>query len=234
MDSVLQEEKLVCSLLAPFEQIEPVTRPGHRSRRRRLVAYAILALALIVGGVALAGSLNPLSGIGVADHPRTPNDVLSPDVEAQLRSDRPPSGGVDQIGGRLTRSARFVGSLPSGKRIYVVPTTKGRLCVVVAGLAESCGNPLTQMAPVTFTTFFGHPGEPTYAYGVARDGVRAVSFNLSSDDDVTVPFSRSPGERVTVPVHDNLFAFESDPSDAPQKFTAVTVTLADGTVESAG
>jgi len=93
--------------------------------------------------------------------------VLSPAVQAQLHSDLPPSGGVDQIGERLSSSARYFGTLPSGRRVYVVPTSKGRLCVVVADLAESCGDPLTQAEPVTFTTVFRHSGDATYACSVS-------------------------------------------------------------------
>jgi hypothetical protein len=222
MDRALQEEQLVTSLLAPFERIEPVSLGARRrTPRRRLLVYAALAVALIVSGLALAGSLNPLRGIGAAHHPQAPNDALDENVQAQLRADLVPPGGVDQIGGRLTESSRLVGTLPSGRRVYVVPTTKGRLCVVVAGLAESCGSALSQQEPVTFTSTWEHPGEPAYAYGVARDGVESVSFNAGA-------------RRVTVPVEHNLFAYESEPRDSPAAFGAITVTLADGTVQSVG
>jgi hypothetical protein len=222
MDPALQEEQLVTSLLAPFERIEPVTLGARRRiRRRRLLVYAVLAVAIVVSGVALAGSFNPLRGIGAADHPQAPSDALDESVEAQLRADLAPPGGVDQIGGRLTGSSRFVGTLPSGRKVYVVPTTKGRLCVLVAGLAESCGSPLTQEEPVTFTTVWRHPGEPAYAYGIARDGVERVSFNAGS-------------RRVAVPVEHNLFAYESEPRNSPAGFDGITVTLADGTVQSVG
>ena len=222
MDRALQEEQLVTSLLGPFERMEPVTLDARRrSPRRRLLVYAALAVALIVSGLALAGSLNPLRGIGAADHAQTPGDALDGSVQAQLRADLAPHGGVDQIGGRLTGSSRFVGTLPSGRRVYLVPTTKGRLCVVVAGLAESCGSPLTQEEPVTFTTVWEHPGEPAYAYGVARDGVQSVSFNAGA-------------RRVTVPVEHNLFAYESEPRDSPAGFGAITVTMVDGIVQSIG
>jgi hypothetical protein len=222
MDTALQEEQLVTSLLAPFERIEPVTLGARRrTPRRRLLVYVALTVALIVSGLALAGSLNPLRGIGAADHQQAPNDALVESVQAQLRADLAPPGGVDQIGGRLAGSSRLLGTLPSGRRVYVVPTTKGRLCVVVAGLAESCGSPLTQEEPVTFTTVWRHPGEPAYAYGVARDGVQSVSFDAGS-------------RRVTVPVEHNLFAYESKPRDSPAGFGAITVTLADGTVQSIG
>jgi hypothetical protein len=221
MDRALHEEQLVTSLLAPFERIEPVTLgASRRTPRRRFLVYAALTVALIVSGLALAGSLNPLRGIGAADHPQA-SDALGQSVQVQLRADLVPPGGVDQIGGRLTGSSRFVGALPSGRKVYVVPTTKGRLCVLVAGLAESCGSPLSQQEPVTFTTTWEHPGEPAYVYGVARDGVESVSFNAGS-------------RRVTVPVEHNLFAYESEPRDSPAGFGAITVTLTNGTVQSVG
>jgi hypothetical protein len=222
MDAVREEERLVRSLLEPLDRVTPATLAGRRrSRRRRLLAYTVVAVGIIVSGVAVASSLNPLSGIGVAEHPQTPSDVLGPDVQAQLRSDEPPGGAFDQIGGRLVGSARRVGTFPTGRKIYVVSTKKGRLCVVVAGLAESCGYPLTQADPITFTTSWDRPGEPAYAYGVAIDGVKSVSFTAG-------------GRYVTVPVEHNLIVYESEPLNSPAGFGAVTVTLADGTVQPVG
>ncbi|HET9677974.1 MAG TPA: hypothetical protein VFP21_10780 [Solirubrobacterales bacterium] len=218
-----QEEERLRSLLAPFGNLEPASLKGRLSRRRRLAVYALLVSAAVLTGVSLAGSFNPLSGIRAANHPRQPSDVLGPDVTPQLRLDSPPGGGgVDQIGVRLADSGRLIGTLPSGRKVYVVPTTKGRVCVVVAGLAESCGDPLTQDEPVTFTTVFRHPGDPTYAYGVARDGVTAVSFAVGHD------------QRVTLPVQHNFFAYESEPGNGPHAFRDVSVTFSDGTVQPVG
>jgi hypothetical protein len=184
--------------------------------------FAALAFAAVFAGVSLArSSFNPLSGIGAADHQSQSGDVLGPDAQAQLRADRSPSGGIDQIGARIPDSARFVGALPSGRRVYVMASVKGRLCVVLAGWAESCGNPLALSDPITFTTLFRLPGDPTYAYGVARDGVTAVSFSASD-------------RRVTVPVHHNFFVYESEPGTSPRGFGDVQVTFADGTVRSVG
>ena len=219
---VRHEEQLVRSLLAPLAALEPVTLRARSSRRKTYAALAALVLAIVVTGIALGGSLNPLSGIGAADHPPTPKDVLNPDVQAQLRADLASPGSIDPIGGRLTGAARFIGTLPSGKPVYLIPTAKGRLCVLVAGLAESCGDPLTMRQPITFTTVFRHPGDPTYAYGVARDGVTAVSFTVS------------PGRPVTVPVQRNFFVYESDRSSSPRGFADVRVTFSDGRVESIG
>ena len=222
MDTVREEERLVRLLLEPLEGIEPATLAARRrSHRRRLLTYAVVTVGIILSGVAVAGSLNPLRGIGAADHPQTPSDALGPDVESQLRLDEPPGGAVDQIGGRLVGSARLVGTFPTGRKIYVVSSKKGRLCVVVAGLAESCGYPLTQADPITFTTLWDGPGEPAYAYGVAVDGVKSVSFS-------------AVGGPVTLPVEHNLFVYASEPLNSPPGFGAVTVTFADGTVQPVG
>ncbi len=89
MNTAGHEEALVTSLLAPLQHVQPVTLGARRrKRRRRLLCYAIIAAGIVVTGVATADSLNPLSGIGVADHPRTPADALDDDVQAQLRAIR--------------------------------------------------------------------------------------------------------------------------------------------------
>jgi hypothetical protein len=175
-------------------------------------------VGILVTGVAVAGSLSPLSGIGAADRPRRASDIVDAGVQAQLRADSPPSGGVDQIGGRITDSARLVGTLSRGKKVYAVASTKGRLCVVVAHLAESCSDSLSRAEPVTFTAAWSRPGEPAYAYGVALDGVRSVSFD-------------SGGSRVTVPVERNFFAYETKPLDAPPGFGGLIVAFDNGTTQ---
>jgi hypothetical protein len=216
------EDEFVATLLAPLSRIEPVTLAGRRrARRRRLLVCAAVVVGILVTGVALAGSLNPLRGIGAADREQRASDTLDADVQAQLRADSPPSGGVDQIGPRRTDSARFVGTLPSGRKVYVVASEKGRLCVVVARLAESCSDRLSAAEPVTFTAAWDRPGAPAYAYGVALDGVRSVSFSFG-------------GNRVTVPVEHNFFAYQTKPLVAPPGFGALTANFDDGTSKAIG
>lgn len=222
MDGTQHEDQLVTSLLAPFTTLEPVALSSRQQPgRRRLMIYAAIAFAIIITGAAIAGAPNPLGGIGAADHPQTPEDVLSTGVQAQLRDDRAPRGGIDQIGAHITDSARLVGALPSGRKVYLVPTEKGRLCVVLARAAESCGDSLTPAEPVTFTAVWDHPGEPAYAYGVARDGVRSISFAFR-------------GGHVTVPVERNFYAYQTEPLDQPPGFGALTVRLDDGTTQPVG
>jgi hypothetical protein len=222
MDRTQQEEQLVTSLLTPFKGLEPVTLASRQhARRRKLLIYAALAFAIIVTGAAIAGAPNPLGGIGAADHSQTPSDVLDAGVQAQLRADLVPPGGIDQVGVRRTDSARFVGTLPSGRKVYVVPTEQGRLCVVLARSAESCSGSLTPAEPVTFTAVWDHPGDPAYAYGVARDGVRSILFSFR-------------GNHVTVPVEHNFYAYQTEPLDQPPGFGGLTVTLDDGTTQAVG
>jgi hypothetical protein len=216
------EEERIRELLAPFDRLEAVTLRRTPARRRWLTLVVALVLAVLVGGgVAFATRIGPFSGLSAADHPQRARDVLDPAVVAQLRADEAPGG--DQIGTRDIQSARLVGSLPSGRHVYVVTTSKGRLCVVVARLAESCGNPLAQTEPVTFTVVDrdGPGGEPAVAYGVARDGVKSVSFTIG-------------GRHETVPVRANMFAYQPPASVTSDSFSSVTVTLSDGATEAVG
>ena len=220
MDAVAREEERVRALLDPLDRIDAVMLSQAPWRRKWLVlAVAGLVAAVIGAGVAFATGAGPFPGISAADRPREASDLLDPAVVAQLREDEAPGG--DQIGARDVRSARLLGALPSGRRIYVVTTSKGRLCVVVARLAESCGDPLTQSEPATFTVVDadGPGGEAAIAYGVARDGVKSISFTVA-------------GEHVTVPVRRNTFVFQAPASAARATFSTPRVILDDGTTVS--
>jgi hypothetical protein len=136
----------------------------------------------------------PLNGVFSADHPRSTQDVLDPATAAMLQRDE-----QRNLAGRpLLGESRLLGALPTGRRVYVVPTSAGKLCVVVETLAASCGRPLTKSAPLTFAVT--HSAKGPVAYGVARDGVVSVSFTVD-------------GRRVTVPVRNNLFAYQARPGD---------------------
>jgi hypothetical protein len=222
MAAVSHEEERIRELLAPLDRVDAVTLRRKRRRRTWLTLAVALGIAVLVGGgIAFATRIGPFSGISAADHPQRAQDVLDPAVVAQLRSDEVPGG--DQVGTHDLQSARLVGSLPSGRHVYVVTTSKGRLCVVVARLAESCGNPLTQTEPLTFTVVDrdGPGGEPAVAYGVARDGVKSVSFTVG-------------GRHETVPVRGNWFAYQPPAFVRSDGFSSVTVTLADGSTLSVG
>jgi hypothetical protein len=219
MESSRQDD-LVRTILAPLARVEPVTlQEGRRHRRRRTVlVVAVAAAAIGLAGAAIASGVGPFPGISAADHPARPSDTPGSAVVDQLRADELPAGDpLDQIGSRRVGSARLVGTLPSGRRVYLVPTSKGKVCVVVARLAESCGDALTRESPITFTVVDRGQGEPAVAYGVALDGVASVSF-------------KAGGRAVTVPVRDNFFVYEA-PSGT--SFSPPMVTFADGTTEAA-
>jgi hypothetical protein len=215
-----RQDELVRAILAPLARVQPVTfQDGRRHRRRRTVLFiAVAAAAIGAAGAAIASGVGPFPDISAANHPARPSDSAGPAVIDQLRVDQLPAGDpLDQIGGRRIDSSRLVGTLPSGRRVYLVPTSKGKLCVVVAGLAESCGDMLTREAPITFTVVDRGQGDPAVAYGVALDGVVSVSF-------------KAGGRAVTVPVRDNFFVYEASGGTA---FSPPSVTFADGTTELA-
>lgn len=208
-------------LAARVNQIRPILpplgTPSRRSvRRLPLVIAALVLVAIGAVGVAIAASWGPLSGIGAAEHPATPADTVGPAVTSQLNADQPPPGAVDGIGKRLTDQARFIGSLPNGTKVYAIPTSKGLLCVAAASLAESCSAPLTAAHPVTGTILEAGPGTPPLVFGVTTDNVVSISFKVG-------------GQLTTVPVHNNLYAWQGTLEQAMAAVTSETMTFADGT-----
>jgi hypothetical protein len=208
-----RQDDLARRLLAPLDRVEPVRLvSGDRGRRRRRSLALAVALAVAAGGLAAAAVSGPLDGVFSADQPRAARDVLDPATVTMLRSDERRAA----AGRPLFAQSRLLGALPTGRRLYLVPTSTGRLCVVVERLAESCGDPLTQGRPLTFAV--ADPdraggGEGPIAYGVARDDVASASFTVD-------------GRRVVVPVRHNLFAFQGRPTD--RRFAAAVAHLADG------
>ena len=192
--------------------------------RKRLLLVAALALVLTLAGVALAGrqGWGPLASIGTADHPANNSDTLPPSVLAQIRADAFPPGVrmKDPIGKRLVDQARLVATLPDGRKLYLVPTSEHRLCVETA-TSESCGAALNHQAPITFTAEEPGPGTAPIAFGIAMDGVVSVSFTVNG------------GLPITLPVHDNVFAYEATAQARTGRatFSAPLVTFADGTTE---
>lgn len=197
------------------------TEPAAARRRPRpLLVAAIAAVALLVTATAVAAGLGAFDGIGAADHAQTPQDVLDPVTAAQIErfnadAKRAATSGVpeDAI---LPDSARRVGQLPTGEAVYVVSTSTDKLCVVIEQSVISCGAPLSQAQPVTLTTTDadGPGGAPAINYGIARDGITALSF-------------RADGSEQTVPVTDNVWAYEGDAN-----LRSVTVHYTDGSTQT--
>lgn len=213
------DDAKVMELLAPLRRLEPVPfagseRPGRRRLRRPVLVAAVVLLALVLTGVAIANGVGAFSGISAAQRPPTAADELDPAVAASLGADDPPSLEVD--------SARFVTQLGDGVRIYAVATKDGELCALAERLpnndgkndaaAMGCGSPLSQSRPTTAESFQANEAAPTISYGVALDNVTAVSFTAG-------------GQEVTVPVKNNVWAYEGRDS----ALEALTVHYADGT-----
>lgn len=195
-------------------------RPA-RSRRRTLVAASVATMAFAGAGIAIAGGLGAFDGIGAAQHPQGPTDVLDPTVVAGINESNPIfSGGP--TGTLLPDSARFTRELPSGERVYALTTTTDELCVLIAAkpggnmkYGVGCGDPLDRSQPTTIASERPSPSVPPLTYGVAIDGADAVSF-------------MSEGEDVVVPVQNNVWAYEGESSG----LSDLTVHFSDGTTEA--
>jgi len=179
------------------------------------VAAGVIALGIVGAGAAAVTSWGPLSGITSADHTPNAADALPPAVIAQLRADEPPAGAVDAIGKRLITQGRRLGSLPAGNAVYAVPTSKGKLCIVVSTLAESCGEPLNRSHPVTMTVDEPGPGVAPVVWGATADGVVSISFDAAS-------------EPITVPVSNNFYVWQGTPAQAQAPIGVATVAFNDG------
>ncbi len=211
-------DALVESILRPLDRVEPVRRRARsRPRRAPLIVALAVAAAVVIGGAAIAATgWGPLAGIGAAERPTTPEDEISPAVVAQLRASAMPLSAPDSpVGEWLFTEARLLGTLPDGDKVYVVPTAKAKLCVVVAGSTASCSDPVTPDNPITMTSSDVGPTAPPVVWGVTTDDVTAVSFDVG-------------GKPVTVPVRDNFYAWQGSPSQTLRYVSTATVSFADG------
>jgi hypothetical protein len=187
------EETRVRELLAPLSRIEPLQAPTHRDERplrRPVIAAAIAAAILAAAGVAIAAGIGAFNGISAAQHQKRAADMLDPATARFLRHG---------LSGIVLDSARLVSRLPSGRRIYVATNADANLCVVIEQQMASCGPNLARTHPTTMATFRRSPGSKPISYGVALDGVTAISF-------------KAGGKIVTVPVKDNVWAYEGNSS----------------------
>lgn len=195
----------------------------YRSRRRRRRLLAVCSITLVgSSGVAIAAVTGAFDGISSTQAARTPSDALDAQLAGQIQ-DQQGINADSPVGVQQTEGSRLLATLPHGERVYVMPSSKHKLCVVLAlpkpsGVAEvpaavSCGDPLSTAVPATLAAFTGPTG--TIVYGVARDGVVSVSFPTAD------------GRMETIPVAHNVFAAPS--VDVADRGTVVA-TLADGSV----
>lgn len=142
-------------------------------------------------------------------------DVLDPGTAARLQQN---CSGADNPGSvyfpqchLVLDSARLVGELPSGDRLYVIADSRGDLCMVdPSGMV--CGTALTPSRPIEDESV------GKLIFGVALDGVTAISFERA-------------GEEVTIPVKDNVWIYEG--VSLPEA-GALTAHFADGRIVTLG
>jgi hypothetical protein len=211
------DDLALAKLLAPLDRLQParLRRPPSRRPRKRLAVVAAVIAALSGAVAVAASSWGPFANIEAVQHPATATDKLPSAVVAQLRTDEAPPGSVDQIGKRLVGDARHLGVLADGYDVYAVPTSKGKLCVVVALLSESCGEPLTHERPLTMTVVERGPGSPPVVWGAAADGVESVSFRVG-------------GTLVQVPTRGDAYTWQGTAAQAQASISDVTATFSDG------
>ena len=213
-------------LHAPAEAIPAARSYTHwwrgKSWRSRPVLVALVAVAALVGaGVAIAASFGAFNGISAAQRPQTPADRLDPAVAASIAPNATRTR--DQL---LADSARLVKQLAGGARIFAVATKDRAAVRPRRGTADGntgggdasamgCGSPLTQSQPTTAASFKANGETPTISWGIALDSVTAVSFIAG-------------GQEVTVPVKDNVWAYEGENSLTD----GFTVHFADGSTET--
>jgi hypothetical protein len=151
--------------------------------------------------IAGAGSgLGGLHGISAAQHPRIKADRLDPSVLASIASaNKQPRPHHIRVGLLAPDSSRFVRQLANGERVYAVAATGGAVCALVERLriphAYNLKKPasdwgcsrLTRTVPVTIESFKANPESPVFSWGIALDGVTAVSWLAGRQGVVTVP-----------------------------------------------
>jgi hypothetical protein len=198
----------------------PRRTPVQRRWRPWRIAWVGAALVLAFVGAAYAAGFNPFTGISAANHPATPSDALPEFLTAHIAEF---SSAMEHMGHGhlLPDTARFITELPSGMRFYTIATSAGGLCLANVDPPGSnaqggfgCGDSLNQSRPITIGSERANPATPPVSYGLAMDGVTAVSFTAG-------------GAETTVPVTDNVWAYEGQAD-----LTSVTVHWENGSTQT--
>jgi len=218
-------------LNAPRPATPPPRPRSHWTHRRAVVAIVVAVLALVGTSVAIADRLGafdggPFNGIGAAHHRRTGRDVIDPTTRAYL--ERKNCGlpiCAPMIRGERLETSHRIGRIPSGRNIYVFTTTWKGLCYVLGPPPPddfNCSRPLGRAHPSTAFIAGGADPSDDLAFGIARDGVTSISFELN-------------GHEVTVPVRNNVWTYRSDSTSAREALRAasaptrsLTARFADG------
>jgi hypothetical protein len=207
------DELQLRELLAPLTRVEPVALRHRKPSRRRVLIIGFLVAALLATGVAIAAGLDPFAGIGAADRAQGPRDVLDPAIVARIDS----RALLPEAGRLRLDSSRFLGRLTGDRSLYLATTTKDQLTLIVThhGELEVVAGlpPLPQRAPVTRGAMDrdGPGGRPPLSFGIAQDGISAVSF-------------RAHGREQTVRVKHNVWFYEG----RSNVLGSITIHYADG------
>jgi hypothetical protein len=211
-------DELAITLESYAGPAQPRRLPVRRRQRPWRFAWAAAALVLVFVGAAYAAGFNPFAGIAAADHPATSNDTLPASLTAHIAEF---SSGMERYGhGRLLpATARFITQVPSGMRFYTIATSAGGLCLATvrssSGNGLECGDSLSKSRPITLGSEQVNQATPPVSYGLAMDGVTAVSF-------------KAHGHQTTVPVKNNVWAYEGQNG----AFRSITVHWENGSTQT--
>lgn len=204
--------------------LDEISRGPERSHSwRSAIMVAVVAAALVGAGVAIAAGFGAFNGLSRTQHPQTAADVLP--GKTRISVERFNASFV-KIWKRfhkkppliLPGTARLLGNLPLPgiRNVYAATDTKGHLCIIFEGGGADCTLPLSRSNPVRpyEARWWPHGIWGPVAYGIAIDGITAVTF-------------KSNGHDVTVPVKDNLWYYIG-PNSAGG---SLTLHFADGSTE---
>ncbi len=184
------------------------------------VAVGIPAVALAIRGAnapsAPATANQPIGLVTSAE-----KSAVDPRTAATLGMLNDRGHAAAAVGKRLVNDARTLPMTISGKRLYLVPTGKGKLCLFLEGSGETCSDRLSQANPALIVAEDddGPGGVGPTVYGVAMDGVRSVTIAIG-------------GERHVIPVTANAFVFRGDSAATAASLLAMSAARDDGTTLS--
>jgi len=214
------DDAKVTELLAPLRRIEsvPFAERTWRRLRRPILVASIVATALALTGVAIADGFGAFNGISAAQNTQTGTNVLPPGLLAEIEQSNALLAKYPGAAQQLPDTARVLGTMPDGSKVYGLSDTRGDLCTI-SEAGGSCGPPLSNSQPITFGGANDAPttGGTFIASGVAIDGVTSVSFTPVPGD----------GQEVTVPVKDNVWVYKEPDSHASNAH-CIIAHMADG------
>jgi hypothetical protein len=202
--------------------------PIRKRSWKGVLVVAVVVAALAGVGVGIASGFGAFdrrpgvfSGFSASQHEQADTSMLPPALVAQIKDMNDQhakiSSSLPQL---LPNTARVLGTLPNGSKVYGLADTRGDLCLVGA-VVGGCGPPLSKKQPITFGAANEAPttGATFTAEGVAIDGVTSVSFTPTPGD----------GKEVTVPVKHNVWVYE-EPDTHADGAHCITTRLADGSL----